>query len=241
MKRVLLGAVLAALSSPTLAADVMVEAPVATIYNWSGAYAGLFAGGAWGTVDVIDEDGYNVTGFSHSYDTSGFFGGVHAGYNWQFNNIVAGVEAELGYLGFDDSAQFPDYVGVRLPTDSVASIETDFYASLTGRLGYAFDNILVYAKGGIAGLNTEVSFTDTDPAGATLVSGTSDSDFLVGYTIGGGVEVGLTPNWTIKGEYMFADFGDISHTALADNGTFFTFNHELSEVHTVKAGISYKW
>ncbi|MBA3446570.1 MAG: porin family protein, partial [Pseudaminobacter sp.] len=239
MKRFLLGTVFAAFSlSSAWAADAViedaVEIPIASVYDWSGAYIGVFAGGGRGNADVFDLDVYNDTGLTQSSDPSGFFGGAYAGYNWQFNSIVAGVEAELGYLGLDDSAQFPGFIGVRSPTDSLATIDTDFYASLTARLGYAFDNILIYAKGGVAGLNTEVSYIDNDPIGTTLVSGTSESDFLIGYTVGGGVEVGINQNWRLKGEYMFADFGDISHTATASGGGQFAFSHELDEVHTAK-------
>ncbi len=234
----------ALIAAPALAADVVEPyvAPVAApvIYDWTGPYIGVFAGGGWGDVDVFDNNGYNITGFSQNYDTSGFLGGVHVGYNWQSGGFVFGGEAELGYLGLDDSGQYGPYIGVR-PGDSVASVESDLYASLTARAGYAFDNFLVYAKGGVAGLNTEVSFTDTNATGTTLVSGTTADEFLFGYTIGGGVEVGLSERLTLKAEYMFMDFEDISHTAVSGGGANFNFTHELDEIHTVKLGISYRW
>lgn len=237
------------LASPAFAADVIMPAtgpapaPAPVIYNWSGPYLGVFAGGATSTMDVTDVTGYNGGGGTgdFSYHPTGFFGGAYAGYNWQNGHVVFGAEGELGYLGLSGSQQYPPYVGVRTNVDSVASVDSDFYASLTGRLGYAFNNVLVYAKGGVAGLNTKVSYIDNDPAGITLVSGTSATKFLGGWTVGGGVEVAISPKWTLKGEYMFADFGKISHTALGSNAVNYTFTHDLKEVHTFKVGLTYRF
>lgn len=247
LKPLLLGASILALTSPAFAADMVTAAPspapapAPVIFNWTGFYAGVFAGGATSHATVLDVDGYNSTGYTFGYHPNGFFGGAYGGYNWQYGHFVFGAEGELGYLGLDGSAQYPPFVGVRGPNDSVASLKSDFYASLTGRLGYAFDNVLVYAKGGVVGLNTKVSYIDTDPTGTTLVSGTSETKFLGGYTVGAGVEMAITPRWLLKGEYMFADYGKISNTALSSGGTSYTFTHDLKEVHTFKVGLAYKF
>jgi outer membrane immunogenic protein len=133
-------------------------------------------------------------------------------------------------------------VGVRQPDDSRASIDTDWYVSLTGRIGYAFDNTLLYLKGGVTGVHTEVSFIDTDPTGLTLVSGTSATDTLWGPTIGGGVEYALSRNFTIRAEYMYVNIDDsISHTALGSNGSTYTFKHEIGDMHTAKIGFTYRF
>lgn len=242
MKKIVLAAALVVGGfSPAFAADVVNMPPAAALYNWSGFYAGVFAGGAWGRNKLHDLDGYNAPGGDFDFNSSAFLGGLTIGNNWQVNHLVYGIEGEIGYLGFDKHSQFPPYRGVRGPDDSVAGVKSDFYASLTGRIGYAFDNWLIYAKGGAAGLNTKVSFTDTDPEGTTLISGTTKSGFKVGFTVGGGVEVGITPNWSIKAEYMFADFGHLNHTATSFDGTEYRFSQDLSEVHTVKIGLNYKF
>ncbi|MDP2621483.1 MAG: outer membrane beta-barrel protein [Hyphomicrobiales bacterium] len=229
-----------ATDAPT-AAEPMASGPGVT-YDWTGSYVALFAGGGWGDVDVHDVNGYQgappVGDFS--YDADGFYGGVLGGYNWQNGSWVFGIEGELGYLGLDDSAQYPPYVGVRLPTDSRSSIESDFFASLTGRIGLAAGNMLFYLKGGGAGLNTDVSFIDTDPTGLTLVSGTSASDFMVGWTAGGGLEVMLNNGWIARGEYMYMDLGDINVAATDSGATLRNFNHEVV-VHTVKVAVGKKF
>jgi len=214
-----------------------VDAPMAMpgmVYDWTGGYFGAFAGGAWGDVDVDDVDGYNgVTAGDFSYDADGFLGGVLAGYNWQNDSLVFGIEGAVGYLGLDDSAQFPPYVGVRLPGDSRSSIDTDFFASLTGHVGIAAENLLFYLKGGVIGVNTDVSFIDTDPTGITLVAGTSASEFMVGWTGGGGALIGLDNGWIIGGEYMYADLGDINVSATGSDAVVYNFNHDVT-VHTFK-------
>jgi outer membrane immunogenic protein len=239
-KWILAGAASVFMTGAAMATDAPMMAPDVT-YDWTGAYIAAFAGGAWGDVDVDDVNGYNgaVAG-DFDYDADGFFGGVLAGYNWQNNRLVFGIEGALGYLGLDDSAQFPPYVGVRLPGDSRSSIDTDFFASLTGHAGIAAGNLLFYVKGGVAGLDTDVSFIDTDPTGTTLVSGTSASDFMVGWTAGGGLRFGLANGWIVGGEYMYADLGDINVRATDSIGGIFNFNHDVV-VHTAKVVIGKRY
>jgi outer membrane immunogenic protein len=230
----------AAMASDAPMAGEMAMAPGVT-YDWTGAYWAAFAGGGWGSVDVHDVSGYNAPlPGDFSYDANGFYGGVLGGYNWQNGYWVFGIEGELGYLGLDDSAQFPPYVGVRLPTDSRASIDSDFFASLTGRVGFTTGNMLVYLKGGGSGLNTEVSYIDTDPTGITLVSGTSKREFMVGWTIGGGLELMLNNGWIARGEYMYTDLGDISHTAVGSDAVSYNFKHDVT-VQTGKVAIGKKF
>jgi outer membrane immunogenic protein len=250
MKRLFLStAALALLSGGALAADlpayepppVAVASPV--VYDWTGFYVGLFAGYGWGDVDVTDVDGYNGGGGAgdFSYDTNGFYAGAYGGFNMQWNWVVAGIEGEAAWLDLDDSAQFPPYVGVRLADDSRASIDTGFYGTITGRLGVALDRVLIYGKGGVALADVDVSYIDTDPAGTTLVAGTTADDWLTGWTLGGGIEAAVGQHFVLRGEYMFTDLGDISHVATASSGATFEFQHEVDNLQTVKVGAAYKF
>ncbi|WP_169738475.1 outer membrane protein [Afifella pfennigii] len=251
MRKLLLStAAVALLGGTAVAADLPTyePAPVAPVvtptYDWTGGYVGLFAGWGWGDVNVSDINGYNAAppGGNFGYDTDGFYGGLYGGYNFQWNWVVAGLEAEAAWLNFDDNAQFPGFVGVPgRAGDSVASVESDFYGSLTARLGIGLDRVLVYAKGGVAFLNTDFSYVDTNATGTTLVAGTSNDDWLAAWTLGGGVEVAATDNVVVRAEYMYADFGDVSHTATTAGGAPFTFRHELDDVHTIKLGVAWKF
>ena len=217
--------------------------PPAIALAWAGPYLGAFVGGGWGNVDVTD-GGYNgppVTAGNFSFGTSGFTGGGLVGWNWQKKNFVGGFEGEAGYLGLTGSAQYPPFVGVRSATDSVDSISTDFYAALTARAGFTAGRFLFYGKGGVAGVNANASYTDTDAVhGITLVSGTGASKFMVGWTLGAGIEGMLHNGWNWRAEYMYTDFGNIGWTGTGSNTKKYNFGNDLT-TSTVKVMLTKHW
>ena len=100
------------LAAPAIAADLPARMPVkapppvvAAVYNWTGFYVGGHVGYAWGRskTDVLPSDALDCDNGPQcetiSHKTRGAFGGLHAGYNWQVNSIVFGLEAEGGYIG----------------------------------------------------------------------------------------------------------------------------------------------
>jgi outer membrane immunogenic protein len=215
-------------------------------WDWTGFYAGVFAGYAWGSVDTNELFSavggfYNPPGAPYSFDADGFFGGAQAGYNWQFDQIVLGVEAEIGYMGMDDSIIDPNSFIANIG-DTASKFDSDFYGALTGRLGFAADQVLLYAKGGVAFLNGEGRTTDAcaiAPCGGLLINATGN-DTLVGWTVGGGLEYMITPNWTIKAEYMYFDFGDFDVAGIASNGLSYIQSMDVT-AHTAKIGVNYKF
>ena len=247
MKRILLaGTALLALTAaqPTLAADAPVykgPAPIAAaaLFNWSGFYIGINGGYAWGnaTLSEAPPPAYNGPP-DFSYRPNGFQGGLHAGVNWQASALVFGIEGELGYLGLSGSQQFPPYVGVRTAADSVAATSGGWFASIAGRVGFAVNNFLLYAKGGGIWANIGNSFTDTDPIGLTLVAGTTVSG-RTGWLAGAGVEVAVNPNLTARIDWTHYDFGTASHTATASNAVLYTFRHRLT-ADSVRLFLSWK-
>lgn len=225
------------------AADLPVKAPPIqpppVVYNWAGFYVGAAGGYAWGNASATDVTGYNAAGFNFSYTPDGGVGNIYGGYNFQFDPFIVGVEGEVGYLGLDGSAQYPPFVGVRTAADSVASTDGGWYAAITGRVGVFFENWLFFAKGGYAFTGIKSSYTDTDPTGTTLVSGT-DTGNRNAWTVGGGVEYMFWTNWIARFEYAYYDFGTDSHTATSSGGGTFVFDHKLS-ASVVKGGIAYKF
>jgi outer membrane immunogenic protein len=158
--------------------------------------------------------------------------------------FVAGVEVDFGKIWFDDDGrQFPAYVGVRTQYDSRANISTNYYAAVTGRLGYLVrDNVLLYGKAGWGRVNTGVSFIDSDPTGITLVQGTGARENLDGLVWGGGVEFAAGKYVTFKVEYLRFDVDDtITHRATS---TGFPANprfaHTVSEIDTVRVGFNFR-
>lgn len=118
------------------------------------------------------------------FDTDGFTGGVFGGYNFQSGMFVYGGEADIGYSHFTGD-------------NGITEAETGFEGSLRARMGVAVTNdILLYGTAGGAAQRLEIS----DPIG-------SDSQTMLGWTAGGGVDVKLTEQVFGRVEYRYTDFG----------------------------------
>ena len=187
-------------------APVVEAAPAA--FNWTGFYLGVHAGAAF-----LDGD-YNFGGYGSSEDSTGFIGGVQAGYNWQFDNIVIGAQTDFAYTSAKTSA---------FVMSETVDNKLEWLGSTTARLGFAFDNFLVYGKGGIAYGNSKIDVTNVD----------SDSKWHTGWTAGVGAEYAFTQNITGLLEYNYVDLGsqdyfdDIVSADLTTN--------------VIKAGLNYKF
>lgn len=106
------------------------------------------------------------------------------------------------------------------------------YGDATGRIGYTFNRALIYAKGGFAFVDGNVS-TSTGVAGFTLNS----ASMFTGWTVGGGVEYMVAPNWSMKLEYQHLDFG-AKFPNLTAGGAVFPYRNDVT-AETVKFGINY--
>jgi outer membrane immunogenic protein len=234
----ILGTSAALMMAPSAWASDPTPPPLA---SWTGFYAGVQIGGAWsGDFTSRDINGYNGADFSVNGD-NGLLGGAQLGYNHQFGRIVVGIEGEYGNLGTRQSGQFPAYVGVRSATDSVASVDYGWFATVTGRVGFTWDRALIYGKAGWGWVDTSASFTDTDPIGTTLVSGTGASKTLTGAVYGGGIEFPLASRLSFKVEYEHFDVDDtIRVTAKDAGGTTRRFDQIIDGIDTVKVGFNLK-
>jgi outer membrane immunogenic protein len=117
-------------------------------------------------------------------DPNGFIGGLQFGYNWQNGNVVYGLETDAQLTGVDD-------------TSAGLKFSVPWFGTLRGRAGVAVNNMLFYGTGGLAYGGTRIE-------GAGLTE--SHSHF--GWTAGVGMEVGMTPNWSAKVEYLFVNLAD---------------------------------
>lgn len=208
--------------------------PVAPLaYSWTGFYIGTFTGVASGhtrTSNVSPYGGFDA-GIALNYDVrpASIFGGGQAGYNWQTGAFVFGLEGEAGYLGLRDT--------VRPAPDDYVSVRYGWYGAITGRAGLAYDRLLAYVKGGaaVAGITNTASDLDgngsIDPLDRSSVSNTR-----WGWTVGTGFELAVAPQWTIKSEYLFMDFGRVNST----NADGDSFTHR-NQVHTFKIGLNYRF
>ena len=209
-------------------------------YNWTGFYAGAQAGFAK-PKDFVRYGGSSTGAPFDSLDQTishrenGFAPGGQAGYNHQFGWIVPGLEADLGYMGFNGGRLSPPQFDPQQQTHAVSS--GGLFGTVTGRLGIAVDRALLYVKGGFAYANFRLGVTDSVPP---LTTDATERLTYTGWTIGGGVEFALTQNWLIKTEYQFMDFGRKSISAVASDGITDTWKHDPS-AHLIKLGLNYKF
>jgi outer membrane immunogenic protein len=156
------------------------ETPV----QWSGPYVGGHLGAVWnnGGVDVMDPQG--PAPVNHDIGGSSVLGGVHVGYNWRRYGLIAGLESDVSFA------------------DSL-----DYLASLRGRLGVATGAFLFYGTGGVAFAEADVSGMIPNAPGPVE---DDVSDMEVGYVAGGGVEIKLSPNWSLGVEGLYYGFDSVS-------------------------------
>jgi len=209
----------------------VVEAPAA--FNWTGFYIGVhggIGGGDFDTSFVNDAGDYAIDWSDNAF---GAFGGVQVGYSYQFApNWVAGVEADLAASGI--SASYDERQG-----DFSYGLETkiDWFGTLRGRIGYAWDNLLVYGTGGAAYGDVKATGYKSDEPD----NGYSISDTKWGWTAGAGVEYGVTQNITLKTEYLYVDLGSIGfdgYNVLPESTGHTSVD---AAFHTLKAGLNYKF
>jgi outer membrane immunogenic protein len=145
-------------------------------YSWTGPYLGGNLGYEWGRTT------HNPTrGTAHPW---GIAGGVQGGYNWQTGAWVFGAEADIAASAAHD-------------TFAPWKFANPWFGTVRGRVGYGFNNILIYATLGFAFGGGEIT-----------VGGVSQSRAHTGLAAGGGMEVGLTPRWSARVEYLFIDLSD---------------------------------
>jgi outer membrane immunogenic protein len=170
-------------------------APV-SVYNWTGFYVGIEGGGGWGSAQQTDPLGFNA-----GYEVSGGLVGGTVGYNWQINRLVLGLEADESWADIRGSTNTVICGGA--PPNCSSNLRS--VGTFRGRVGWAgllwWNNVMPYVTGGLAWGSLHGSEGDILAHGA-FGSGTTTR---AGWTLGGGIEAMLTPNWTVKLEYLYVD------------------------------------
>jgi outer membrane immunogenic protein len=227
MNRIVIGAAaVSLLATGAMAADLapkpIVKAPpmVAAVYQWTGFYVGGNIGYGWGRSrdDSTLTNGLATVLFASSdrANMDGVIGGGQIGYNWQRQNWVWGLEADIQGSGQKGSRGFTCPIGVCTPltlgglapaAGPAVPVALDqkltWFGTVRGRVGIlASPTVLLYATGGLA--YGDVKTTESIGAAAAVFS---DTDLRVGYTAGAGVEGVISGNWTAKLEYLWVDLG----------------------------------
>ena len=176
-------------------------------WSWTGPYVGINGGYGWGSSE------FSTPFATGSFNTNGGVVGGTLGYNYQYGQVVLGVEGDIDWSGIKGSAACGG---------TTCSVSNDWLGTVRGRLGYSFDRIMPYVTGGLA-----VGNINTDIAGV----GSADQT-KAGWTAGGGVEFHISGPWTAKVEYLHVDLGS-GGSVVGSNADFTT--------DLVRGGINYKF
>jgi outer membrane immunogenic protein len=262
MNRLLLaGLAFSALIMPAVAADMPLKAPPPPP-SWTGLYWGLNAGWIGSSQYDITNTGIDTGGAgiglalavgaiprSIPVSHSGFIGGGQIGYNWQIDpSWVWGVEADFQGTTVNGSAGAVSMFGAGNIT-TIYKYELDDLGTVRARLGWlSSPNLLWYATGGLAYGRTRLASAFQCPAfGPPCQNESTTATFsthtTAGWTAGAGVEWKLTPVWSVKAEYLYAELGSQSNTVVYTYGPFtssLTSTVQREKDNIVRVGFNYK-
>jgi outer membrane immunogenic protein len=215
MKRIITVAItsisMAVLASRASAADLPVRPgppayyPVATVYDWGGGYIGVNGGYAFGQSqwsDSLNPSGNNSSG---NFNVNGGLAGVTMGVSGQWSAFVLSVEGDFDWQGLKGTSNSAFCTSIFTspgpppPTPTPAGLgcktQSNWLGTFRVRAGYAWDRVLLYGTGGVAGANVEVGLNGLPP----------QNNVEFGWTAGVGLEWAFADNWTAKVEYLFVD------------------------------------
>jgi outer membrane immunogenic protein len=208
--------------------------PMPQAYDWSGFYIGAHLGyGEANYGGTFDESGGNsIDPSPDDLDLNGIAGGAQAGWNWQSDNIVLGVEADVTFTDWSDRTHLNE-------DQEFLEGDVDLLATLRLRAGLAMDNWLFYVTGGGAIADATYDATDRNEGNGP----DSNVDFNdIGYVLGGGVEMGLNEHWTVRAEGLYYGFDD-EEDAGGLTGDAETFNDHVrfNDAWIVRGGVNFRF
>lgn len=175
--------------------------------KWSGFYAGVSAGAIFSQTQLYSQHRFFLSGsspYSHDINTANFLPGVQAGYNHQFQSgLVLGGEAEFSYP--NNNGQFTEKFQNQFDK---FSYNNRLQGSLRTRLGFALDRFLPYLAVGVSFADTKFQYTDE------VNDRYVNENVQVGWMLGGGLEYALIDKLSLRGEYLYTDYGRPSYTAI---------------------------
>jgi len=223
--------------------------------RWGGFYVGANAGGSWGDqkVSASVEPGNGTAGISAidaaalsqaSADKSNkgaFTGGVQVGYNYMVGPWLLGLEADWDWLDLNTSSTKSAPSALLINPPIVYSLNqqvtTDWMVTLRPRIGYAFDSWLIYGTGGFAWSELKYRADLSDNRGDRGVVDTSTTK--TGWVAGLGAGYALTSQWSLRGEWLYADFG---HVGTATTNTFASVRpNDSVKANVVRVGADYRF
>jgi outer membrane immunogenic protein len=234
------------MAGPAVAADMpLAEAtPFAARFNWTSCYLGGHLGGGFARKDLTDpvrlvQDSFLGAGSTNGITTvspspSGVVIGGQIGCDYQFaSSWVVGVEGAVSASTMKNTRT----VGLPLgPDTALVKASSDFLPSVTVRLGYAFDNVLLYGKGGVALAGDKFDVTGTFAGAPFAFEGL---DNRLGWTVGGGVDWAFSRHWSANIEYDYYGFGHGGVLMSDPINAFAAIVDVKQSVQVVKVGLNF--
>jgi len=241
-----IGPVFAPLAGHAAEAVLPVPHPIEPI-DWSGPYAGIHLGGAWGGGDSA-LGGYPIRSWTdiiravpnHGARAGGLIAGGQIGTNIQAGQFLFGMETDLSFASQDSAART---TGVIFPNIAVASsVRQKLSVSGTMRARFGFtpmDRFLVYLTGGVA-YGQVIAATSLS---SSLISYSgSDRDLRVGWAVGAGVEYALNSTLSARLEYLHYNLGTTTVVGFRPAGSLFQTQTQLGLAgHIVRIGLNYRF
>lgn len=200
--------------------------------NWTGFYAGV-TGGRGLQNGAIDDKNCNSSCSEWNLDGSGFTVGGTVGWNYQFGPGLVGIEADINWDNFDKSFTDVDWGS----NGTTHSEKWNWFATVRGRAGLVVNRALIYATGGLALVDVNANLRNASgnctSQGCFDINGTK-----AGLAVGVGTEYALTPNWTVKSEYLYVDLPTLNAHDEVRTSTYNTYNYK-SDAHIVRVGLNY--
>jgi outer membrane immunogenic protein len=217
------------------AADLPVKAPRApaaiVAHTWSGCFVGGHAGGLWSRTTWTNATVPFVGEPISSNDPSGVVLGGQVGCDYQTGSFVFGIQGDGAWTDASGTGNDLVFAGARDRTES------NWIASITGRVGHAFDRLLVYVRGGAAWIQNDYTFFA--PTGVAFAAA---DETRSGWTVGGGFEYAFMPGVSGFVEYDYYDFGDrIATLSVLTTGAFFGNASIRQHVHIAKVGVNFRF
>ena len=203
---------------------------IAAATDWSGAYVGAFGGYDFGTIATNDIDNLAVGSFQIiDIPVEGGSGGIFAGYNWQRGHLVFGVEADFA-LGGASGSNLVDTANL----DETLEWQSNWSASIRGRVGFAKNSWLIYGTAGYSQLNANVGYLNLDdPLVVIEDDGRVDTGFG-GWSAGVGVEKMIGEHLVVRGEFMQSGYTEAVLPLYAGSANSVGFAPSIS---TIRAAI----
>jgi outer membrane immunogenic protein len=228
MNKFLLGLAVAIMlpASSAFAADLDVPPPDLrpATFDWSGPYLGIFGAAVAvdGSFDGVCSCVETYTDVEHS--GIGYAGGILGGWNYQIDSFVMGIEGDWAFGGTVATNDEP-LINTDLSFDNIAT--------LRARAGFALDNTLLYFTGGLAAVDMEF--------GAVMSDSASDSEWVYGWTIGGGLEHAFSENFSGRIEYLYVDLDDADFSLTDTAPTTLDATQSFDDIHMVRVGLTYNF